>query len=459
MQENGQLLNRTFFSYSGKQVANLMMAFLGSIVDGIVISRFLGVDAIAAFQLVLPFTMMNMVLSLVFGTGIQAVCSRCLGAGRIDEARSFFTVTVLTIIPFALLMLLAVWGFADTIVALLGAKDEMVCLAEGAVDYLHGAALSLVVLMFMPTLTNIMFLEGKSKYCMVSIGCQLVINIAGDLYNALFLHWGLFGMGLATSLCYLVGLLVMLYGKLTTSSSIGFTRTGLNLHKVFNVIGIGVPAALSKMYVSIQIFVVNYILLIVGTATSIAAYGVLNSLFNIFNPFITGIALTCMSMAGIFYGEHNKAGLQSLFSISLKSVIIVGLIIGTVGSLASPVFVSLYFDSSDAAFDTTVRAFAIYVWLFPFYGINMMLQNYYMGCNSIRMTYIINTLENLVFVILAAVVLGYLFGEVGVWWGLVSGEVMAILATLVIIAVRKRHLPRTFDDLQFFSSLFDMMGG
>ena len=120
----------------------------------------------------------------------------------------------------------------------------------------------------------------------------------------------------------------------------------------------------------------------------------------------------------------------------------VGLIIGIVGFLASPFLVSLYFDNSDTAFDTTVRAFAIYVWLFPFYGINMMLQNYYMGCNSIRMTYIINTLENLVFVILAAVVLGLIFGEVGVWCGLVVGEVLAILATLVIIAVRKRRLPR-----------------
>ena len=59
----------------------------------------------------------------------------------------------------------------------------MAYLAEGAMDYLHGASLSLVVLLFMPTLMNVMFQEGKSKYCLISIGCQLVINIAGDLYR------------------------------------------------------------------------------------------------------------------------------------------------------------------------------------------------------------------------------------------------------------------------------------
>jgi Na+-driven multidrug efflux pump len=66
-------------------------------------------------------------------------------------------------------------------------------------------------------------------------------------------------------------------------------------------------------------------------------------------------------MTGVFYGERDKAGLRTLFSISLKSIVAVGLIIGIAGTLASPALVSLYFDSSDEAFDTTVRALAIYV--------------------------------------------------------------------------------------------------
>lgn len=108
------------------------MGLMGAIVDSIVISRFLGVDAIASFQLVLPVTLVGIMLSQVFGTGIQAVCSRCLGSGRIDEAKSFYTITILSIIPIALLMILALWGFADCLVALLGARGEMAYLAEGA---------------------------------------------------------------------------------------------------------------------------------------------------------------------------------------------------------------------------------------------------------------------------------------------------------------------------------------
>lgn len=331
MQQNARLLNKTFISYSGKQVINLIMGLMGAIVDSIVISRFLGVDAIASFQLVLPVTLIGIMLSQVFGTGIQAVCSRCLGSGRIDEAKSFYTVTFLSIIPIALLLILALWGFADTIVAILGANGEMAYLAEGAADYLYGTAIYLALMMFMPTQMNIMFLEGKSKYCMISIGCQLVINITGDFCNVLFLHWGLFGMGLATSVCALVGFLVMLYGKLATKGCIGFTRMGLKMRQIVDVIKIGIPSAMAELYISIQTLAVNYMLLIVATGTGIAAFGVLNSLFDVFSPFLLGISITCMTMAGIFYGERDKAGLRNLFQISLKSVVVVGLIISIVG--------------------------------------------------------------------------------------------------------------------------------
>ena len=319
MQQNAQLLRHTFASYSTRQMANLMMSLMGSIVDSIVISRFLGVDAIAAFQLVLPLTLVGAMLSQVFSTGIQTVCSRYLGSGHIDEAKSAYTMTILTIVPIALLWLLGIWLCADTLVALLGATGESAYLAEGAADYLCGAAPGLALMMFMPTQMNIMFLEGKSKYCMVSIGCQLVINIAGDFYNAFFLHWGLFGMGLATSACNIVGFVVMLYGKLTARGGIGFTRRGLKLRKVMTVVSIGVPSALSELYVSVQTFVVNRVLLLVATGTSVAAFGVINSLYDIFSPFLLGLATTTMTMAGVFYGERDKAGMRTLFGISLGS--------------------------------------------------------------------------------------------------------------------------------------------
>lgn len=196
-------------------------------------------------------------------------------------------------------------------------------------------------------------------------------------------------------------------------------------------------------------------LLVVATGTSVAAYGVLNSVNNIFTPFIMGITVIGMTMAGIFYGERDKGGLCNLFGLTLKSSVLVSILIVAVVLVAAPVLVLLFKSSDDPSFDSAVHALRIIIWMYPFYSFNKMLQDYYLGCNSTRMTYLVSTLENLIFVIAAVLVLGHLFGEDGVWYGFVVGEALAVLATTLIIAVMKKRIPRTAEDMQFLPTLFD----
>ena len=455
MKQNNLLLTHTFLGYSGKMMANYLMSFMGTIIDGIVISRFLGTDYMAAFQIVMPLTMLISVIGMMFSTGLQSTCSSCLGSGNIDDAKSYYTVTMIGLLPIALLFALGTGLFAPRWATLLGATGDSAYLAGEASNYLIGVAPALAMIVFMPMLTSILFLEGKSKYSMISIGCQLVINVAGDFLNAFYLHWGLLGMGLATSLCNLVGLAVMIYGKNQSKGGIGLTKVGLEAKKMLTVLKIGLPSALDRMYKTVQTYVVNILLLIVATGTSVAAYGVMNSVNNIFTPLIMGITGTGLTMAGVFYGERDKGGLRNLFSITLKSSLITSIIIVAVVMVAAPVLVMLFKSSDDPSYSSAVHALRIIVWMYPFYSINKMLQDYYLGCNTTKMTYIVSTVENLVCIIAAVVILGQLFGEDGVWSGFVVGEVLAVVITIAIITIKKRRVPRTAEDMQFLPTLYD----
>ena len=130
MKQNEQLLRHSFNVYSREQILSLLMSYMGAIVDGIVISRFLGDDAMAAFELVAPLTLIGSMLGLVFSTGLLAACSKCLGSGKVKEAESYFTVTIMAMIPVALIWALSVWLLAKPVVALLGASGESAYLAE-----------------------------------------------------------------------------------------------------------------------------------------------------------------------------------------------------------------------------------------------------------------------------------------------------------------------------------------
>lgn len=457
MKQNELLLRHSFRSYSLKMMANYLMSFMGSIIDGIVISRFLGVDAMAAFQIVAPLIALCAMLSMTFSMGLQTLVSGCLGGGRMEEAKSYYTTTMIGLLPVALLFALGVYFLAEPLVALLGASGESAYLADEAAAYLHGVAPAFGLIIFMPSITSILFMEGNSKYSMISIGCQLVINIVGDFTNAFYLHWGLLGMGLATSLCNIVGVGVMLYGKVTLKGGIGFTCIGLSFRKFLSVLSIGVPSALSELYYSIQTLVVNHILLLVSTGTAVAAFGIVSSVESIFSPILFGVATTALTIGGLFHGERDKDGLCRLFRGSLMNAVVAGILIVPVVYLTAPLLVQLFMDSDSPAFDKSVHVLCIYVLIFPFYGINKMLQDFYLGCDSIRLTYLTTLLENLVCIILAVSVLGYFFGEDGVWFGFVVGEALATLCTYLFVAIAKKRIPRTAEDMLFLPEVFDQV--
>ena len=205
LKQNAKLLGHAFRGYSAKMMLTYLMGTMGSIVDSIIISRFLGTDAMAAFQIVAPLLLLNVVVGSLFSIGLQTACANCLGAGRVDEASRVYTVTMLVLAPIALLFAAGVGFFAGPLAAML-CGPESAALAGGAAAYLRGVAPALGLNVFMPALTCILFLEGKSKTGMVSIAAQLVVNVAGDCAVAFWLRpWGLLGMGLATSLCNVAG--------------------------------------------------------------------------------------------------------------------------------------------------------------------------------------------------------------------------------------------------------------
>lgn len=114
--------------------------------------------------------------------------------------------------------------------------------------------------------------------------------------------------------------------------------------------------------------------------------------------------------------------------------------------LAAHFLVSLFITGDDAVFETAVTALRIFIWYLPLYAINNIFQKYYLGVNALTMTYLSSALENLLFVCLLGAILGMLYGETGVWAAFVLAEILALASLVLVIALRKKAIPRTIDD-------------
>ena len=69
-----------------------------SIADGFFVGRFIGGDALAAVNLIMPIVMIAEALSNMVATGASVNISMLLGAGKRDEASRVFSFSVLFIV-------------------------------------------------------------------------------------------------------------------------------------------------------------------------------------------------------------------------------------------------------------------------------------------------------------------------------------------------------------------------
>ena len=75
------------------QVVSSMSAFIGPIIDGIVISDFLGASFMAAFGLLTPITILLSAFANIFNAGSQNKAGKLLGRGKTDELNALMSST------------------------------------------------------------------------------------------------------------------------------------------------------------------------------------------------------------------------------------------------------------------------------------------------------------------------------------------------------------------------------
>ena len=85
-----QLFKDTFIVF----VVSTLSATIGNLIDGILISNFLGIEAIAAFGLTIPYQKFTAMLPAIIALGMQVLCSKSLGSGNLREANQIFSLAL-----------------------------------------------------------------------------------------------------------------------------------------------------------------------------------------------------------------------------------------------------------------------------------------------------------------------------------------------------------------------------
>ena len=209
MDKQEKLIARLFKDTFIVFVVSTLAATLGNLIDGILISKFLGTEAIAAFGLTVPYQRFTAMLPAIIALGMQILCSKSLGKGDLREANQIFSLATTLTFGLAVLMTAGTFLFTQPILDILGADKGLGNIASLTADYLRAYSLSLPAMALGVVFMPLMQLDCDRQRTVIAITSLSVCNVICDAISIFVLNGGMWGIGIATLVSYLLGMTIL----------------------------------------------------------------------------------------------------------------------------------------------------------------------------------------------------------------------------------------------------------
>ena len=203
---------RMFRSTAIVMILSELAGVVAVLIDGITTSQFLGVDVYSGISLLRPFTSIILMVAGFLSTGCSIFCSQKVGAGKKDEANTAFNLVTLIGLAAALALFFICMLIPDGLLRICGVSlSKYPELNPYMFQYLNGYMIGVPFLMITNIISPILVMDNGKKLFTISTVALCVTDVAGDLLNVFFFRGGAFGMGLATSIAYIVQMLILIF--------------------------------------------------------------------------------------------------------------------------------------------------------------------------------------------------------------------------------------------------------
>ncbi len=416
----------------------VMMIFTSiyGVVDGLFVSNFAGKTAFTAVNFVMPILMILGTVGFMFGAGGSALVAMTMGEGKPEEAKKQFSMLVYVAAILGIVLTILGLIFIRPVVALLGAKGEML---ELGVLYGRIILPALPAFILQYVFQSFFITAEKPELGLKVTVIAGITNIVLDALLVGVFPLGIVGAAVATAFSQCVGGIVpVIYFVKENSSALKLTKTTFNGRTLGVACINGSSEFVSNIAMSLVGMLYNIQLLRYAGNDGVAAYGVLMYVNMIFLAMFIGYSMGTAPIVSYHYGANNYEELKSL---KRKSMVIIGMfsiIMFVAGEVLARPF-SLIFMSYDAALlDMTIRAFVIYSFSFLFAGFAIWGSGFFTALNNGLVSAIISFLRTLVFQVAAVLIMPMIWGLDGIWLSIVAAEFLAIVIAFVFLVVLQK---------------------
>ena len=349
---NGPVLKKMLI-FAIPLICSSVLQLLFNAVDVVVVGRFAGDNSLAAVGA--TTSLINLLVNLFVGLSIGAnvLVARFYGAKQQKELdETVHTAIMISIVGGVLLTIVGV-VFAPIFLNWMATPANILDLAS---TYLRVYFLGMIPMLVYNYGAAILRAVGDTQrplYYLITAG---VVNVSLNLFFVIVLHWGVFGVGLATTISQIVSAILVTRCLLKGTGTIKLIPKELKISKdkLIRIMKIGVPAGLQGILFSISNVIIqssiNSFGEIVVAGNSAAAniegfiYVAMNSIYQ------ATISFTSQNYGAGKYDRINKI----LFN-GLGLVTVIGLAMGIGCYFAGPQLLSIYTDSPEVIAEGMIR--------------------------------------------------------------------------------------------------------
>ena len=429
---------KLFFRCAVPSMITMAFGALYQIADGLFVGRFIGGDALAAVNLIMPIIMIVFGFDNLIATGASVRIAVLLGEKNREEASRVFTFTLKVI--FLISCLLGVLGllFAESFVRFLapGATEQAI---EYGITYTRVYAAFAPLMLVYHATDNYLRVCGKEKISMwLSVGTQ-AFNIVLDIILIVFLGQGVWAAAFTSCLAMALGSAITLFMFRKKRMDLYYIKGRIKRAIFLRILANGSSEFFSSISMSIMSIVFNFFLLKYGGTTAVAAFSVIMYVDSIVGMLVFGMSDSLQPAISYCYGAGLMDKVKAIFRRVIWGAVMLSaaslLFMFFAGQYVAPLFVK---PEDTELLKVSIIGMKLFSLSYLTGWVDMCFSSYFTALERPARSMLVSLFGTLIFPISALCIMAPLLKLNGVWISvLISCTLSAIFTLVLYITMRK----------------------
>ena len=387
---------------------------LYSMVDTIVVGRFVGVDALAAVGSTSGFSFMVVGFAQGLSAGFAVIVSQRFGARDEASMRKSYAMSILSSLVCSIVIAIVFALLSLPLLHLISTPENII---NDANSYISIIYLGIGTAIFYNLFSSILRAVGDSKSPVIFLLISSALNVGLDLFFVIVIPLGCSGVAIATIIAQGISAALSFLYIWWKFPVFRLTKKDwkLDLPLCVRLLRIGIPGALQFSVCAIGVIIVQSAINGFGSDT-VAAYSVGGKIETLMTQFFPALAMGLSTFAGQNLGAGNIERIKKGFRVSFL-IMIISAIVSFIAIRLFAVPFSYIFMDQDTTDPGIIEQAVMYVntisWFFIPLG---MIYIYRTGCQGLGSGIIpmVSSILELIFRAIAAFAFPLAFGYLGI---------------------------------------------